>query len=659
MQQFKLKGEKLMEKLRRRQSSSSPSSPTPGPGQSSLAVPRAGSKASRPTSPTGFGASSSFISASSSFLAPHSDSGRKSKQAQHPDDDQGEPQVRDDARHDQSLAPKPTTQHQHDLPNNRTPASTPDRRNPPQNPLHPPDDQLHSPLSCSSSSQHLFSRASHDLPASPVSAPAEVPTLKTPQQRPTPIRRQSLLPPHQVQLGRQLLVESAQPTALTSPHLDYTPGIESGASMIYDQMVNYRKIWVKRPGGSPTMITINESDLMDDVRDVILAKYRNALGRAYDAPDIVLKVYPANPPKKMSRGHSSHDNLHSTAARGGLEARQLQPDESVTQVLDEYFPTGQTSENALVIELMPARRIPARNSPSYGLATSTQEIHEGIESDYFSIVAGSGPHSSSSQHPPQLTPLPASPDARRITRPVGRRTHTASPTVFQGENTLNGPQRSNKPIILRPRPRNLNSESHTLEASEVPVATPALEGGSISDPSLRLMSVPSKKPKSPIEKSSAVGLPNGAVPPINVLIVEDNIINLRLLEAFMKRLKVRWQSAMNGREAVEKWRSGGFHLVLMDIQLPVMSGLEATKEIRRLESVNGIGVLAGGPGGVAAGLESEVEVKEEDRLNSAELFKSPVIIVALTASSLQSDRNEALAAGCNDFLTKASSPPFL
>ena len=45
--------------------------------------------------------------------------------------------------------------------------------------------------------------------------------------------------------------------------------------------------------------------------------------------------------------------------------------------------------------------------------------------------------------------------------------------------------------------------------------------------------------------------------------------------------------------------------------------------------------------------------EEEDRLGDvAGLFKSPVIIVALTASSLQSDRHEALAAGCNDFLTK-------
>ena len=168
------------------------------------------------------------------------------------------------------------------------------------------------------------------------------------------------------------------------------------------------------------------------------------------------------------------------------------------------------------------------------------------------------------------------------------------------------------------------------------------------------------------------------VPPINVLLVEDNIINLKLLEAFMKRLKVRWQTAMNGREAVNKWRKGGFHLVLMDIQLPVMNGLDATKEIRRLERINHISVLSSsssspssllnsarngsssqqqkrGGGGVGLDIQQEEEVTskgEEDRLENIQVFKSPVIIVALTASSLQSDRHEALAAGCNDFLTK-------
>ncbi|WVQ71684.1 hypothetical protein IAR50_001225 [Cryptococcus sp. DSM 104548] len=146
------------------------------------------------------------------------------------------------------------------------------------------------------------------------------------------------------------------------------------------------------------------------------------------------------------------------------------------------------------------------------------------------------------------------------------------------------------------------------------------------------------------------------VPPINVLIVEDNPINQNILSKFLRKKKINNQSAKDGAEAVEKWRTGGFHLILMDIQLPVMDGIAATKEIRRLERHNNIGVFPSTPAGEHPRAPS---VGNAYSPSPSTPFRSSVIIVALTASSLQSDRVAALAAGCNDFLTKPVSLKWL
>ncbi|KAJ7929125.1 hypothetical protein B0H13DRAFT_1965711 [Mycena leptocephala] len=141
------------------------------------------------------------------------------------------------------------------------------------------------------------------------------------------------------------------------------------------------------------------------------------------------------------------------------------------------------------------------------------------------------------------------------------------------------------------------------------------------------------------------------VPPISVLIVEDNVVNQMQLAGFMRKKKLKYQVAKNGLEAVEKWKTGNFDLILMDIQMPVMDGIDATKEIRRLEKLNAAEGYPPASPTAPSPPNSALSVASYTA-TGASPYRSSVIIVAQTASSLNSDRVKALAAGCNDFLTK-------
>ncbi|OJJ95334.1 hypothetical protein ASPACDRAFT_12503, partial [Aspergillus aculeatus ATCC 16872] len=467
-------------------------------------------------------------------------------------------------------------------------------------------------------------------------------------------RRQSLLAPSHQHLINSLL--DSGPTGEPD-------GFDNGRFNTYGTGM-VRKIWVKRPGGSATLVPTTDDFVVDELRDQVINKYANSLGKTFDAPDIVIRISP----REGSNRQTTPDRI-------------LSPEESLMNVVDTYYPGGQVIEEALIIDI-PQRRTP---KPSPRPQVYYNQSEPGEHGDYFPLMPAnptvptppSHPNNSSASvnaHPaPSISilttgmapplPSPGSRGNRHPRRPPLTRHTTNSPTMLGQVTAPKDPNGVPGPLSSQPVPSIPTPPGPPPESPQAKSLTPPARGAS-PRPRPSASSAKPKKPSATQSLSGAFGgLIEGTVPPINVLIVEDNNINQRLLEAFMKRLSVRWKCAANGAEAVKKWRQGGFHLVLMDIQLPVMNGLDATKEIRRLERLNGIGVFPKTADGRASAATASVTsplaitgnsdpLNEEDTLHDLSLFKSPVIIVALTASSLQSDRHEALAAGCNDFLTK-------
>jgi signal transduction histidine kinase/DNA-binding response OmpR family regulator len=104
-----------------------------------------------------------------------------------------------------------------------------------------------------------------------------------------------------------------------------------------------------------------------------------------------------------------------------------------------------------------------------------------------------------------------------------------------------------------------------------------------------------------------------------VLVVEDNVINQKLVKNILEGLGLEVEIAQNGLEAFEKRRANDYDLIFMDIQMPVMNGVEATHEI----------------------LEYEQDEQEPH-----------VPIVALTANALKGDRERFLSEGMDEYISK-------
>jgi PAS domain S-box-containing protein len=105
-----------------------------------------------------------------------------------------------------------------------------------------------------------------------------------------------------------------------------------------------------------------------------------------------------------------------------------------------------------------------------------------------------------------------------------------------------------------------------------------------------------------------------------ILAVDDNEVNLQIARELLEDIGIQVDLALNGQEALQRVRATSYDMVLMDMQMPVMDGLEATRAIRAM------------PG------------------------RASLPIVAMTANAMNQDRDQCLAAGMNDFLAKPIDP---
>lgn len=107
---------------------------------------------------------------------------------------------------------------------------------------------------------------------------------------------------------------------------------------------------------------------------------------------------------------------------------------------------------------------------------------------------------------------------------------------------------------------------------------------------------------------------------LEILLVEDNLLNQRIVTFSLKKYNHNVVIANNGVEAIDLFRERKFDVILMDIMMPVMDGIEATVKIREIET--------------------------------SENIERRTPIIALTANTMDNDRDKCISFGMDEFMAK-------
>jgi hypothetical protein len=173
--------------------------------------------------------------------------------------------------------------------------------------------------------------------------------------------------------------------------------------------------------------------------------------------------------------------------------------------------------------------------------------------------------------PPQQVRLsqgnPTRPSTSNVPSAISSGSADKPPSATKGATSPKSPGSGNSPnsggTTTSPANRHaLTSQTAPVIASTNPLS-PSTVAERVVDSPRPPRGLPPIKPKADKEAVPTKNSVLGNIPPINVLIVEDNIINAQILEAFFRKRKLKHATAVNGKQAVEKWRQGGWHLVLV------------------------------------------------------------------------------------------------